>query len=111
MLSATNPIEGVFATVRHRAVRTRGVLSQDTARPMAFKPIMAAAKTWCRLKGESPSPEVVQGITSTEGAGITEASERTAARSRRHSNPALLRFPLHSRCTLAMRLRWRRSSR
>src|SRR5215213_9766490 len=31
-LRTTNPIESVFATVRHRTVRTKGALSQDTAR-------------------------------------------------------------------------------
>jgi len=52
-LRTANPIESVFATVRHRTVRTRGALSQDTARLMVFKLIMAAAKTWRRLKGEN----------------------------------------------------------
>ena len=28
----TNPIESVFATVRHRTVRVKGALSQDTAK-------------------------------------------------------------------------------
>jgi hypothetical protein len=55
----TDPIESVFATVRHRTVRTRGALSQDTARLMVFKLIMAAAKTWRRLKGENQLPKVV----------------------------------------------------
>lgn len=31
-LRTSNPIESVFATVRHRTVRTKGALSQDTAR-------------------------------------------------------------------------------
>ena len=30
-LRTSNPIESVFATVRHRTVRTKGALSQDTA--------------------------------------------------------------------------------
>jgi putative transposase len=45
----TNPIASVFATVRHRTVRTNGALSQETARLMVFKLIMAASKTWRRL--------------------------------------------------------------
>ena len=44
-LRTSNPIESVFATVRHRTVRTKGALSQDTARLMVFKLVMAAAKT------------------------------------------------------------------
>src|SRR6185312_8586016 len=51
-LRTSNPIESVFATVRHRTVRIKGALSQDTARLMVFKLVMAAAKTWRRLKGE-----------------------------------------------------------
>jgi len=27
----TNPIESVFATVRHRTIRTKGALAQDAA--------------------------------------------------------------------------------
>ncbi|HEX8375748.1 MAG TPA: IS256 family transposase, partial [Geminicoccaceae bacterium] len=41
-LRTSNPIESVFATVRHRTVRTKGALSQDTARLMVFKLVMAA---------------------------------------------------------------------
>ena len=36
-LRTSNPIESVFATVRHRTVCTKGALSQDTARLMVFK--------------------------------------------------------------------------
>jgi putative transposase len=60
-LRTSNPIESVFATVRHRTVRTKGALSQDTARLMVFKLVMAAAKTWHRLKGENQLPKVVGG--------------------------------------------------
>ena len=44
-LRTSNPIESVFATVRHRTVRTKGALSQDTARLMVSRPVMAAANT------------------------------------------------------------------
>ena len=36
-LRTSNPIESAFATVRHRTVRMKGALSQDTARLMVFK--------------------------------------------------------------------------
>jgi putative transposase len=52
-LRTTNPIESVFATVRHRTVRMKGALSQATARLMVFKLVMAAAKTWRRLQGQN----------------------------------------------------------
>ena len=35
-LRTSNPIESVFATVRHRTVRTKGALSQKTAKLMVF---------------------------------------------------------------------------
>ena len=56
-LRTSNPIESVFATVRHRTVRTKGALSQDTARLMVFKLVLAAAKTWRRLKGRESVAE------------------------------------------------------
>jgi putative transposase len=78
-LRTANPIESVFATVRHRTVRTRGALSQDTARLMVFKLIMAAAKTWRRLKGENQLPKVVAGVSFQNGVEVTDASNRSAA--------------------------------
>jgi transposase-like protein len=56
-LRTSNPIESVFATLRHRTVRMKGALSQDTARLMVFKMVMAASKTWRRLKGQKPVAE------------------------------------------------------
>jgi transposase-like protein len=78
-LRTSNPIESVFATVRHRTVRTKGALSQDTARLMVFKLVMAAAKTWRRLKGENQLPKVVQGVTFRNGVEVTDTPEQTAA--------------------------------
>ena len=78
-LRTANPIESVFATVRHRTVRTRGALSQDTARLMVFKLIMAAAKTWRRLKGENQLPKVIAGVIFRDGVEVTEPSNQSAA--------------------------------
>ena len=78
-LRTSNPIESVFATVRHRTVRTRGAMSQDTARLMVFKLVMAAAKTWRRLKGENQLPKVVQGVTFTNGVEVTNTPAQSAA--------------------------------
>ena len=78
-LRTTNPIESVFATVRHRTVRTKGALSQDTARLMVFKLVMAAAKTWHRLKGENQLPKVVQGVTFRNGVEVTNTPAQNAA--------------------------------
>ena len=60
----TNPIESVFATVRHRTVRTKGALSQNTAKLMVFRLISAASRTWRRLKGENQLPKIIQASNS-----------------------------------------------
>jgi putative transposase len=78
-LRTTNPIESVFATVRHRTVRTKGALSQDTARLMVFKLVMAAAKTWRRLKGENQLPKVVRGVTFRDGVEVINTPAQNAA--------------------------------
>ncbi len=78
-LRTSNPIESVFATVRHRTIRTRGALSQDTARLMVFKLVMAAAKTWRRLKGENQLPKVVEGVTFTNGVEVINTPAQSAA--------------------------------
>jgi transposase-like protein len=78
-LRTSNPIESVFATVRHRTVRTKGALSQDTARLMVFKLVMAASRTWRRLKGENQLPKVVRGVRFENGVEITNTEPKFAA--------------------------------
>ena len=78
-LRSSNPIESVFATVRHRTVRTKGALSPTTARLMVFKLVMAASKTWRRLKGENQLPKVVAGVTFRDGTEVTESPSTRAA--------------------------------
>jgi putative transposase len=76
-LRTSNPIESVFSTVRHRTVRTKGALSQDTARIMVFKLIMSASKTWRRLKGQNQLPKIISGVKFNNG--IEAASETKSA--------------------------------
>ena len=64
-LRTSNPIESIFATVRHRTVGTKGALSQKTATLMVFKLVQAAAKTWRRLKGANRLPRVTDGVAKT----------------------------------------------
>jgi len=78
-LRTTNPIETVIATVRHQTVRTKGALSPNTARLMVFKLVMAAAKTWRRLKGENLLPKVVAGVTFKDGTEVIDIPEDRAA--------------------------------
>ncbi|MGA8124084.1 MAG: IS256 family transposase [Mycobacterium sp.] len=78
-IRTSNPIESVFATVRHRTVRIKGALSQDTARLMVFKLVMAAAKTWRRLTGENQLPKVIGGVTFRNGVEVINTPEQNAA--------------------------------
>jgi putative transposase len=78
-LRTSNPIESIFATVRHRTVRTKGALSPKTARLMVFKLVGAAAKTWRKLKGENLLPKIIQGAKFRDGVEIIETSAQHAA--------------------------------
>ena len=78
-LRTSNPIESVFATVRHRTVRTKGSLSATTAKLMVFKLVTAAAKTWRRLKGENQLPKVVRGVRFQNGIEVIEMPAHHAA--------------------------------
>ena len=78
-LRTSNPIESVFATVRHRTVRTRGSLSHTTARLMVFKLVMGAAKTWRRLKGENQLPMVIAGVKFTASVAVASTPDHRAA--------------------------------
>jgi putative transposase len=77
-LRTANPIESVFATVRHRTVRTKGALSQKTVKLMVFTLVRAASKKWRRLKGANQLPRVVDGIKFTDGVAHGEAGTRAA---------------------------------
>ena len=46
---------------------------------MVFKLIMAASKTWRRLKGENQLPKVVEGVKFTDGVAITATPTKDAA--------------------------------
>ena len=78
-IRTSNPIESVFATVRHRTFRTKGALSQEAAKLMVFKLVTAAAKTWRRLQGENQLPKVIRGVTFRDGIEVTEAASQNAA--------------------------------
>jgi transposase-like protein len=78
-LRTSNPIESVFATVRHRTVRTKGALSAKTAKLMVFKLVDAAAKTWRRLKGENQLPKVIAGIKFQNGIEVIKMPAHNAA--------------------------------
>ncbi|CUU42517.1 Transposase [Blastochloris viridis] len=78
-LRTTNPIESVFATVRHRTVRTKGALSPTTAKTMVFKLVQTASKTWRCLKGQNQLPKLVEGVRFADGYEVTDTSSTSAA--------------------------------
>ena len=78
-LRTTNPIESVFATGRHRTVRTKGALSQKTAKLMVFTLIKAASRNWRMLKEKNQLPKIINGVKSQNGLEITSLRENSAA--------------------------------
>ena len=78
-LRTTNPIESVFATVRHRTVRTKGSLSPTTAKMMVFKLVIAASKTWRRLKGTNQLPKIIAGVRFQDGIEVIQVPASHAA--------------------------------
>lgn len=78
-LRTSNPIESVFATVRHRTVRTKGALSPTTAKTMVFKLVQAASKTWRRLKGHNQLPKLIEGVRFADGCEVVATPSKTAA--------------------------------
>ena len=78
-LRTSNPIESVFATVRHRTVRTKGALSQKTAKLMVFTLIRAASKKWRKLNGTNQLPRVIEGVRFNDGVAQSDATQSRAA--------------------------------
>ena len=56
-LRTSNPIESVFATVRHRTVRTKGSLSPKTAKLMVFKLVIRGRQNMAPPEGRKPVAE------------------------------------------------------
>ena len=75
-LRTSNPIESTFATVRHRTIRTKGCLSNDTALAMVFKLIDAAQKSWRRLDGHNQLPKVILGAKFADGLEVIPTADR-----------------------------------
>ncbi|WP_394328614.1 IS256 family transposase [Rhodobacter xanthinilyticus] len=66
-IRTSNPIESVFATVRHRTKRTKGCLSRKTGLAMSFRLMMSAQKKWRKLDGQNRLPEVISGVEFRDG--------------------------------------------
>ena len=66
-IRTSNPIESMFATVRHRTGKTKGCLSRKTGLAMAFRLMMSAQAKWRKLDGANRLPEIIQGIEFRDG--------------------------------------------
>ena len=77
-LRTSNPIESVFATVRHRTVRTKGPC-RDDRQADGVQAVTPAAKTWRRLKGENQLPKVIRGVRFQDGVEVIETPAQRAA--------------------------------
>jgi putative transposase len=66
-LRTTNPIESMFATVRLRTSKTRGMLTRDTMLTMVFKLSLSAQKRWRRLNRPERLGELIEGIKFVDG--------------------------------------------
>ena len=66
-IRTSNPIESMFATVRHRTGKTKGCLSRKTGLAMAFRLMMSAQAKWRKLDGANRLPEIIEGIAFKDG--------------------------------------------
>ncbi len=74
-IRTTNPIESVFATVRHRGKNTKNCGNRETTLSMTFKLIEVAQNRWRRLKGYKLLADVLQGVNFKDG--IKQPKEET----------------------------------
>jgi len=72
-------LDGSFATIRHRTVRSKGCLSNKTALAMIFKLAEAAEKSWRRLDGHNQLPKVILGVKFADGIEVVRSQTQAAA--------------------------------
>lgn len=73
-IRTTNPIESMFATIRHRSEQTKGCGSRGATLTMVYKLAMSAQKHWRRLRGHELIWKIVQGIKFKDGEEIKAAA-------------------------------------
>ena len=68
----SNPIESIFASVRHRSNRAKGCVSRSTMLSMAFKLIQSASTRWHRLHCPERLADVITGVNFINGIAENE---------------------------------------
>ena len=77
-LRTTNPIESIFATIRHRTVRSKGCVTRDSMLHMMFKLGICAEKTWRRLRGFDYLAKVIDGVKFVNGEEVQQPDQVAA---------------------------------
>ncbi|MCH9627811.1 MAG: IS256 family transposase ISPaac1 [Chlamydiales bacterium] len=73
-IRTTNPIESMFASIRHRSRQTKGCGSRKATLFMVFKLSMEAEKKWRRLRGSVLISKVVSGVKFKDGQEVEQAA-------------------------------------
>jgi len=69
-------------------VRTKGSLSPTTTKLMVFKLVIAASKTWRRLKGTNQLPKLIAGVRFNDGIEVIQMRQTTPPDRLVTQNPA-----------------------
>lgn len=75
-IRTTNPIESIFASIRHRSYKAKGAVSRATMHAFAFKLALDAQRSFKRLAGFERIAEVIAGVIFNDG--LTKEEESTA---------------------------------
>ena len=73
-IRTTNPIESMFATLRHRSGQTKGCGSRQATLSLVFKLGISAEKHWRKLRGHELIEKIIQGIKFKNGEEVKEAA-------------------------------------
>ncbi len=73
-IRSTNPIESMFATIRHRSRQTKGNGSVKATLSMVYKLGMEAEKKWKRLRGSEFILKLVNGVKFKDGEEVVKAA-------------------------------------
>ena len=71
-ICTTNPIESIFASVRHPRYRAKGCVSRRTMLAFVFKLIQSAKNKWKRIEGFTHLADVIKGIQFIDGRSNNE---------------------------------------
>lgn len=77
-LKTTNPIESMFATVKHRTYKSKGCGSRDTYLSMVFKLTQQAQGRWRRINAPHLVKLVAAGVTFVNGESVDGSGETAA---------------------------------